>query len=172
MKIVRIFAEKLFAFHYDNENENELARLLEQWNDAHWLYGYFQKNGLNTLEIYDFSEEIFENLSEMENLLDNIENDRAKLNELFRPLDDSHSGTGVLIFQKGKLRNNKLRLYALKIADDCYVITGGAIKMSQSMQGHRDTAKELQKLTKAKEYLKTNDVFDDDSFYEFLTEQL
>lgn len=34
MKIVRIFAEKLFAFKYQNEADNELRRLLTLWNDT------------------------------------------------------------------------------------------------------------------------------------------
>lgn len=169
MKIVRIFAKNLFAFHYENECDNELARLLEQWNDAHWLYEFGKQNGMNNFEISDFSEEIYSNMNEMEDMFARIENGSSKLNELFMPLDDTHSGTGELVFQKGKLRKNILRLYALKVDDECYVITGGAIKMSQTMQGHPDTAKELPKLTKARDYLESNDVFDDDSFYEFLT---
>lgn len=169
MKIVRIFANKLFAFQYENENKNELARLFEQWNDAHWLYEYLKKNGFSNFDIYDFSEEIFENLNEM---LKNIEDKNVQLNSMFRPLNDSHTDSGVLIFQKGKLKNNNLRLYALKVDKDCYVITGGAIKMSQAMQDHPDTNNELKKLEKARTWLKSNDVFDDDSFYEFLIEQL
>jgi len=169
MKIVCIFAKKLFAFHYEDEDKNELARILEEWEDAHWLYDYAKKNGLN---VWNFTEKVMKNKEEIENALEHIRLKKMKLNQLFEPLHESDSGLGILSFQKGKHKNNILRLYALKIADDCYVITGGAIKMSQSMQGHPDTAKELQKLTKAKEYLKANDVFDDDSFYEFLTEQL
>jgi hypothetical protein len=45
-----------------------------------------------------------------------------------------------------------LRLYALKIDKDCFVITGGAIKVSQKMQ--------------------ENGVFDSESFFELLSEQL
>jgi hypothetical protein len=51
------------------------------------------------------------------------------------------------------------------------VITGGAIKMSQTMQGHPDTDNELIKLKEARAYLKQNDVFDEDSFFELLIEQ-
>ena len=54
--------------------------------------------------------------------------------------------------------------------ENCFVITGGAIKMSQKMQDHPDTNNELEKLMEARRYLKSNDVFDDDSFFELLTE--
>ena len=43
--------------------------------------------------------------------------------------------------------------------------------MSQKMQEHPETDKELTKLKAARTYLKENGVFDDDSFYELLTEQ-
>jgi len=59
---------------------------------------------------------------------------------------------------------------ALKIDDDCYLITGGAIKMSQKMGDHPDTAKELVKLQNARSYLNQNDVFDQDSFLELINQ--
>ncbi|NLA24310.1 MAG: hypothetical protein GX879_05015, partial [Bacteroidales bacterium] len=66
---------------------------------------------------------------------------------------------------------NQLRYYAIKIDDNCFLITGGAIKMSQKMQEHPDTNNELKKLNKAKEYFKEIGVFDAESFYELLNEQ-
>ena len=74
--------------------------------------------------------------------------------------------------QKGKIEEykNTLRIYAIKIDENCFLITGGAIKMSQKMQDHPDSNNELSKINKAKEYLKDNDVVDEDSFYEFIKE--
>lgn len=34
MKIVDIFAGQLYAFHYENEEDNELTRLLSLWRDT------------------------------------------------------------------------------------------------------------------------------------------
>ena len=76
-----------------------------------------------------------------------------------------------MAFQKGKLKENILRYYAIKLDENCFVITGGAIKMSQTMQEHPDTTNELKKLEKARAYLKQNGVFDEDSFFELLIEQ-
>lgn len=72
----------------------------------------------------------------------------------------------MLSLQKGKIKRNQLRLYAIKIDDDCFVITGGAIKMSQKMDEHEDTALELVKLNNARIYLNSKDVFNQDSFFE------
>jgi hypothetical protein len=61
-------------------------------------------------------------------------------------------------------------MYAIKIDDDCFLVTGGAIKMSLYMKDHRDTKEELRKLEKAKAFLKDNAVMDADSFCEFKKE--
>lgn len=76
-----------------------------------------------------------------------------------------------LSMQKGKISRNQLRLYALKIDENCFVITGGAIKMTQKMSEHEETSNELDKLIKARNHLNANGVFDNESFYEFITEQ-
>lgn len=76
-----------------------------------------------------------------------------------------------MAFHKGKIKKNRLRFYAIKLDANCFVITGGAIKMSQKMQDHPDTNNELIKLKKARAYLNINGVFDEDSFYELLIEQ-
>lgn len=72
----------------------------------------------------------------------------------------------ILSLQKG--RKNYLRIDALRIDDDCFVITGGAIKLTHLMEEREHTANELQKLEVAKQFLKANDIYDSDSFYEFL----
>lgn len=167
MKIVSIFVDKLFAFIYKGESENELSKLLEKCNDPHWLYEYAKKNGQN---VWSFTEHVMTCREELEKILLQIKDNNVELDDLFTALHAKDWDQGVLIFQKGKLKNNILRLYALKIDSECYVITGGAIKMSQTMQGHPDTAKELEKLANAKAWLKSNGVIDDDSFYEFLNE--
>lgn len=70
--------------------------------------------------------------------------------------------------QKG--RQNCLRLYAIKIDEETFVITGGAIKLPlhHLMEDRDHTIKELQKIKKAQDYLRANQIFDEDSFFEFL----
>lgn len=89
----------------------------------------------------------------------------------FEPLQDSER-TKRLAFQKGKIKQNHLGLYAIKLDNNCFAITGGAIKRSQKMQEHTDTVAELAKLKAARAYLNQNGVFDQDSFYELLIEQI
>lgn len=46
MNIVPIFADQLFAFHYDGEVDNEYDRLMELWTDVAALKAYLNANGV------------------------------------------------------------------------------------------------------------------------------
>ena len=174
MKIVDIFAEKLFAFHYDNEDENELKRLLNLWNNSNYISTFLDENksdippyeNINKLE-----QKIFDDANEIDDILYELSNDDdMQLEEFFAPLDNKEYYEVKLSKQKGRKRY--LRLYALKIDENCYVITGGAIKFTHLMEERDHTIEELRKIDMCREYLKSNDVFDAESFYEFLIEEL
>ena len=64
-------------------------------------------------------------------------------------------------------------LWAVKYPEketDVYIVTGGAIKLTPSMQDRPHTMLELQKLNKCRDYLKQNGVFDQDSFIDYICE--
>ncbi len=168
MKIVTIFADQLFAFHYENETDNEYDRLMDLWTDVAYLSAYAKKNKVKNVN--EFIEEILQYAEQIQDLLENFNQNNQLYGFYFEPLQDSER-TKVLAFQKGKIKQNHLRLYAIKLDDNCFAITGGAIKMSQKMQEHPDTVDELAKLKAARVYLNQNGVFDQDSFYELLIEQ-
>ena len=64
-----------------------------------------------------------------------------------------------------------LRIYAIRLEPNVYVVTGGAIKLSRTMQEREHTALELDKLNRCKAFLKANGVFDQDSFVELTNEE-
>ena len=64
-----------------------------------------------------------------------------------------------------------LRIYAIRREPNVYVVTGGAIKLSRTMQEREHTALELDKLNRCKAFLKANGVFDQDSFVELTNEE-
>lgn len=168
MKIVSIFAEKLFAFHYQDEVDNEFDRLMELWTNPQYLKKFAEDNGKVNVETYVLDR--LADADEIQDVLEEIATDKRPLEHYFKPLYDTETGFKILSLQKGKLINNHLRIYALKIETGCFVITGGAIKMSQAMQDFPDTQNELNKLKAAKRYLKDNGVLDRDSFFELLRE--
>jgi len=168
MKIVPIFADKLFAFHYKGEAVNEFDRLMDLWTDIAFLIDYLKEN--NITNVKKIVKDILQDAEQIQDFLDNISINKEPYGFYFEPLQNSERNK-LLAFQKGKIKENILRYYAIKLDENCFVITGGAIKMSQKMQEHPDTTNELKKLEKARVYLKQNGVFDEDSFFELLIEQ-
>jgi hypothetical protein len=168
MKIVPIFAENLFSFHYQNEKENEFDRLMELWTDVGYLHDYATHNAIT--DIQSFINDIIHDAEQIQDFLENIDQIDERLEIYFQPLKLSGNSL-TLVFQKGKMHRNRLRLYAIKVDENCFVITGGAIKMSQTMQEHPDTAQELVKLNRARTYLEQEGVQNEDAFLDFLNDE-
>lgn len=57
-----------------------------------------------------------------------------------------------------------LRLYAIKLSVGIYIITGGAIRLTRTMQEREHTLQELEKMEKVRNFLIREQVFDEDSF--------
>lgn len=171
MKIVTIFAGRLYSFHYNDESENELKRLLNLWNDPEYLHNFIYKHKHdigNSVEVV--IQQILDNIEELEeSLYELATGEFEKLDTFFKPLDNLEYHFRILSRQKG--RKNYLRIYAIKIDENCFVITGGAIKFTHLMEERKHTINELKKLDRCKQFLNEHGVFDNDSFYGFLIEQ-
>lgn len=51
---ISIFADQLFAFHYDGETYNEYDRLMELWTDINYLKKYAHDNGVEDVnDVFD-----------------------------------------------------------------------------------------------------------------------
>lgn len=172
MEVVPIFAPKLYAFHYQNESENEYDRLIENWTDVNYLHK-FAKENLKNIDVESYVKKRLEDAEQIIDIINEIKkNKTAKLETFFRPLHDNEYTLKPLSLQKGKVehkyRKNDLRIYAIKIDDNCFVITGGAIKLSQAMSDNEFTKEELKKLDKCKNFLTKNEVSDKESFFEII----
>ncbi len=170
MKIVTTFVQGLYTFKYDGQLD-ELERLLDDWNNPEYLESFFEQNEsyLSYFGI-DIDTAINETIIEAEklkNLLMKLSNNNSiSLDYIFRPLDNLEFREISLSKQKASRR--WLRLYAIKIEANHYVITGGAIKLTHEMQEREHTKEELVKLEKCRNYLQSQDVFDADSFNELI----
>ena len=67
----------------------------------------------------------------------------------------------------GQTYHSWLRLYAIRISKNLYVVSGGAIKLTKAMNGIPHLEDELKKLLTTQEYLKEIGLFDEDD-YEFI----
>lgn len=167
MKFACIFENQLYSFHYDEYNENEYDRNLNLWSNTAYLFEFAKEN--NIQDIVAFVDEIYDNLEELEDLINEIAESSGQFKRLFITLEHSETNKTISL-RKGKINHNRLRLYAIKLIDELFIITGGAIKISQRMQDHPSTAQELSKLSEARIYLDINDTHNKDAFFELIAE--
>lgn len=170
----------LWAVRYDGDEDNALGMVLNQWSDPEWLVDFFMAN-LNDLESYfkitDINKAIYDTIEDslrMQCLILDL-SPSADLDLIFRPLENSRSRDILLGKEKAKLYPRSehpswLRLYAIKLEPGCYIITGGAIKLTRTMEERQHTLQELQKLEKVRNFLVNAGVVDTDGFTECVTE--
>lgn len=170
----------LWAVRYAGEEDNSLRMVFNQWNDPEWLWDFFTEN-MADLESYfkvtDLDQAIYDTMDDSEKLeclILDISPD-ANLDKLFRPLENSRTAEMKLGKEKARLRERAehpswLRLYAIKLEPGCYLITGGAIKLTRTMQEREHTLKELQKMEQVRNLLIEQGVMDADGFEDYANE--
>ena len=170
---------RLWAVRYEGEDDNELYNVFDKWNDVLWLRNFFRVNKNDLLLNYgmlDINEAVLDTIEDSERLetalLDLSPN--ANLDTLFRPLSNSVQES-YLGKEKTKISNRKkhaswLRIYAIKLNSGIFIITGGAIKLTATMQECTHTAIELIKIEQVRRFLIDNGIADETSFEDYIKE--
>ena len=168
MKIIDIFATEfpghLYAVVWDEINSFD--SVMNNWTSVSFLRGFAKDNKI--LDIYAFIQKITKEVASIDDLFIRYIKVKGNIDHYFRPLSNSEYLDKVLSLQKGKIKTQMLRIYAIKIESNCFIITGGAIKLTRTMQEHQDTLKELQKLNKVKNFLINEGILDKDSIEEYV----
>lgn len=170
----------LWAVRYDGAEDNALHELFAQWSNPEWLVDFFMAN-MSDLESYfkitDINQAIYDTIDDnhrMQCLILDI-SPEADLDCLFRPLENSRTGEMLLGKEKARIKDRPqhaswLRIYAIKLEPGCYIITGGAIKLTRTMQEREHTLNELNKMERVRNYLIQSNAIDFDGFDDFLSE--
>jgi len=170
----------LWAVRYDGANDNALQTLFEQWSDPEWLVDFFLANMSDLtsyFKITDINQAIYDTIDDnmrMQCLILDISPD-ADLDQLFRPLENSRTSEMLLGKEKAKIKNRPqhaswLRICAIKLEPGCYIITGGAIKLTRTMQEREHTLIELKKMESVRSILLEGGAIDADGFIDFMSE--
>ncbi len=183
MKFVRIIENynHLWAVKSKNNEEDELTELFVKWNNVEYLLDFFTQNFEDLKEFFRverISQAISDTIDDAEALEELILDFpyTENLDELFKPLDVTDTRASELSREKARNWNRErhaswLRVYAIRLEPNVYIVTGGAIKLTRTMQEREHTIIELEKLNSCKEFLKANGVFDKDSFVEFTNDK-
>ena len=170
--IFAIVNEALLSLRYEGEEDHEVDRIFRLWGDVEFLEDFFEthKEDLHsefyrqTRGIISVKEAVFQTIDEAEIFQEELKTvaEKGKTDEnetlhdvLFKPL---HKNDPTITHQHSKAYGNYkhswLRLYAIRLDPNLYVITGGAIKLTETMNERDHTKSELQKLEQAASWLK------------------
>lgn len=172
MRIVDIFAVvegSLYAVRYDGKVCDEFKTLFDQWQDIEYLEQFFEdnkhdlKNGIyNHLSIEDAITRTINEAFKFEKKIlhaakNSINNSNAK-NTLEKVVFTSlhkeiRSNEYIESKAYGTKRKSWLRVYAIRLAQDVYFVSGGAIKLTKDMRPPH-LKEELKKLKATTAYLK------------------
>ena len=183
MKFVRIIDsyDHLWAVKSQGKEDDELTDLFNKWNNVEYLLNFFTENFEDLkghFHIERISQAISDTMDDAETLEELILDFpyTENLDELFKPLGAADSRATELSREKARNWDSRqhaswLRIYAIRLEPNIYVVTGGAIKLTRTMQEREHTAIELDKLNRCKAYLQSQGVFDKDSFVELTNEE-
>ena len=172
--------DHLWAVRDMEKPKNELALLFDSWNDIGFLMDFFMEN-LDDLKqffhiqrISDAIDDTMNDAEELQRLILDIPY-TENLDELFTPLGSADLTIRELTREKARNWDrighaSWLRVYAIRLEKNVFVVTGGAIKLTRSMQERPHTQVQLDKLNSCRQYLLDNGVFDADSFISLIEE--
>lgn len=170
----------LWAVRYDGAKDNSLQILFEQWSDPEWLVDFFMSNMADLtsyFKITDINHAIYDTIDDnyrIQCLILDI-SPNADLDKLFRPLENCRTSEMLLGREKAKIKNRLvhaswLRIYAIKLEPGCYIITGGAIKLTRTMQEREHTLLELKKMEAVRQFLLDGGAINADGFIDYMSE--
>lgn len=169
LKIVGIYPPYLFSVQYEGEDENEFDHLFVLWNDVSYLMSFLEEyKEYLTLPTW-------QRIKEPEDAARQILDEADNLEELFEELklnaeegrhpdfdDHFHFLNGkyqyeiryIPVKSYGTNRPSLLRIYAIKLEKNCYLITGGGIKLADTIQNSPHLKEHvLQNIERVRSYL-------------------
>lgn len=159
MKIVDIFAVvegSLYAVQFEGEEFDEFEKLRQNWQDPEFVHKLFKEYTYNNYwkqSAEDLKEEILEESGKVFDYILSVAKGEKNLalDEIFKPLNNWEYT--FVEYQKHKYKKRFFRIYAIRIDKNCYVVSGGGIKLVRTMQEDKELSKELVKIECLRNYL-------------------
>lgn len=166
MKLKSIFANKIWSVLYDGDHECSFDKVFNEWFDAEYLFDFLESHKVLIENSETWGRYTLEELVEMiqdeaDSFLERLEEENDFDNEFHILSKNCYEINLVKSKAYGKTIDEKpslLRLYAIKIDVNKYVITGGAIKFVRAMQEQEELRVELNRLQFVAHWLKNNGV--------------
>ena len=175
MEIVSIFAADLFAIRFPNQSLDEYNNALDEWTDVEYLKKFYEDN-IKLIENNEYFPvhnllEFVAFIKENTDAFDNSLSDAATEGSIVNNFESYYKGVSVYeILPHKKSKYQVLRLYGIQLGN-IIIIAGSAIKLSQENSGHSLTEKQEIKLRSLQDFLRDNSITDEESFFDYLSEQ-
>lgn len=184
MKIVRIIDAPepvLYAVQYIGEEIHELYRIIDLWIDPEYLREFFKTHEKDLKAYCEFHEVVYsindavkKTINDIENLeqvlIEKAENgisdEEEILETFFKPLHNKEKDQRYALQESKATLDEEtwLRLYAIRIDKHLYVIIGGAIKLTETMNKRDHTKTELKKMDQVVQYLRNEGLINEEEF--------
>ena len=177
MEIVSIYPPYIYSIKYDECKDCEFDRLFDCWNDVQRTVDFFMENAgsLNrniwgdAIEPEAAARRVLNEAERLEDLFSEL-NENTKKGKLpdydshFKYLDGKYFSEIEYVPMKsyGVDRPSFLRIYAIKLERNTYVVTGGGIKLARSIQESPGLIDIIRNIDRVREWLKENGIFDTD----------
>ncbi|WP_026629129.1 hypothetical protein [Dyadobacter alkalitolerans] len=166
VELIRIVPETLWAARFEENEENEYDLAFKCWNDPEHLETFFTKHEEDLITDFyghcSVSQAVSITLSEADEFERQLlkvargQDFRQKLGDIFKPLD--RVARIKVVNEKSKAygtgAKSWLRMYAVRLNYDFFVISGSAIKLTKAMNEREHLKRELEKLNVVVRFLK------------------
>ena len=161
--------DKIFTLWKDQKYISDFLDLPR--NRVHLGSAFFRKQKLNSIQVrLSIYQDAIYVRKKITQICDDITNGKKEnLDYFFKPLVNGKADEPLL---HSKVRKRLIAIYAIRISSTQYIITGGAIKLVARMDEQDETYEQLLRLRTVSGYLKDQGVFDEDSFYEMILDEL
>jgi hypothetical protein len=180
MEIVEIYENWLYSIQFDEEELNEFERVFNEWHDLDYLENFFEthaeylesdfwaKSGLHADTPNINAIRVIQEAENLEKYIKRLVKNTSKgkkpdLDTYFHFLDGKYKCVWTLepVKSYGTHRPSLLRLYAIKLEHNCYLIVYGGIKLGETIQSSPVLKDHVfDKIDKVLNYLKANSISD------------
>ncbi|MDE6286514.1 MAG: hypothetical protein K2L99_05935 [Muribaculaceae bacterium] len=182
MEIVEIYQDWLYSISFDEEDLNEYRRVFNEWHDIDYLVNFFTENrtlintdfwlkaGLNPDNPELSASRVIGEADRLETYIEQLvvncsRGIKPDFDEYFRFLGGKYKCLWSLepVKSYGTDSPSLLRLYAIRLEANCYLIVYGGIKLGSTIQNSpvlKD--KVFSKIDSVLSYLRSNGITDGD----------
>lgn len=165
----------LYAVRYEPGRPDEFERLFDCWNDTEYLEAFCQEHledlpggFFREISVEEAVMDIWEEAADLKEMLLELTEagfagDGENLQNIFKPLNNNEYVLVPLQKSKASLKTRhrpapRLRVYAIRLAPNLYIITGGAIKLTATMSSRQHLMAELAKIARVRQWLIENGI--------------